>query len=102
MGKVEGLIAEEVAKYLKDGPSLAELNEGIKAFLASQKVQRSNDATLVAQILRQAHAGRTYAFYQDFDKKVLSLKPEEIQAAFRKLLDPSKLTIVEAGDFGKK
>jgi zinc protease len=101
IGKVDTIITEEVGKFLKDGPSLAETNEGKKAFVEQLKVQRSNDAGIAGQLAGNLHIGRTYQFYSDLEKKILELKPEDVQAAYKKLLDPAKLVIIHAGDFKK-
>jgi zinc protease len=102
MGKVDSLIAEEVGKFLKDGVSLSELDEGKRAYTEQMKVQRSDDGTLASQLATALFAGRTYAYYGDLEKKILDLKPADVNAAAKKVLDPGKLIIVEAGDFGKK
>ena len=44
---------------------------------------------------------RTLAWDAELDKKIAALTPEEIVAAMRRRIDPSKLTIVKAGDFAK-
>jgi zinc protease len=40
-------------------------------------------------------------FDADFEKRVAALSPEVINMAMRKYIDPSRLTIVKAGDFAK-
>ena len=42
------------------------------------------------------------AFSGDVDKKLAALKPEDVQAIFRKYVDPKKFISVSAGDFAKK
>ena len=37
----------------------------------------------------------------DFEKKIESLTPEQVKAAFNKYIDYAKITIVKAGDFVK-
>ena len=102
MGKVDTLISDEIDKFLKDGLSLDELNEGKKGFIESLKVRRSNDSVIASQLADGLQIGRTFQFYADQEKKLLDLQPAEIQAVFKKLLDPSKLVIIHAGDFNKK
>jgi zinc protease len=102
MAKVDTVIAEEVGKFLKDGPSQAEINEGKRAFVEQLKVQRSNDGTIATQLASGLEYGRTFQFYSDLEKKILELDAAAVQAAFKKVLDPTKLVIIHAGDFGKK
>ncbi len=102
IGKVDKVIGDEIGKYLKEGVSASELDEGKKAFVESLKVQRSNDGTLATQLVNGLNYGRTYQFYADLEKKILGLEPGDVNAAFKKALDPAKLTIIHAGDFNKK
>lgn len=102
MEKVDTIIGEEIAKFLKEGPSASEVDEGKKAFVESLKVGRSNDGTLATQLANGLNYGRTYLFYADLEKKLLDLQPGDIQGAFKKVLDPAKLIIIQAGDFNKK
>jgi zinc protease len=36
----------------------------------------------------------------DFEKKIATLTPQQINAALKRHIDPKKLVIVAAGDFG--
>jgi zinc protease len=45
--------------------------------------------------------GRTLGFGADLDAKIKALTPEQIIAAMRRHIDPTKITIVKAGDFAK-
>jgi zinc protease len=36
----------------------------------------------------------------DFEKKIAALTPEQISAAMKRRIDPKKLVVVSAGDFG--
>lgn len=102
MGKVEDIIAQETRKFLAEGPSLAELTEGKKAFVETLKVQRTDDRNLARQLTTALQAGRTYAFYAELEKAIQALTPQQVKAAFQKHLPAEKLIIVEAGDFPAK
>jgi len=41
------------------------------------------------------------AFDGELEKKVLSLTPGQLQAAFRKYIDPTGISFFRAGDFKK-
>jgi zinc protease len=47
------------------------------------------------------YVGRTFAFSKQVEDRIQALTPAEVIAAFRKYVDPAKLTIVKAGDFAK-
>jgi zinc protease len=100
--KVDRVIREELDKLLKEGVSLAELEEGKKAFLESQKQQRGTDSQLAEMLRAELEAGRTFGYYVDLEKKIVALTPAEVSAAFRKAIDPARLVIIHAGDFRKK
>jgi zinc protease len=101
IGKVDAIIAEEIGKFMKDGLSLDEIDEGKRAYVEQMKVQRSNDGAVASQLAANLQIGRTYQFYSDFEKKILELKPSDVQSAYKKLLDPAKLVIIHAGDLKK-
>jgi len=101
MKKVDAAIAEEVAKFLKDGVSATELEEAKKAYLASQKGQRASDSALAGQLSGALFAKRTFQYYANLEKKIEALQPADIKAAMDKLVDQKKLTIIEAGDLNK-
>ncbi len=102
IGKVDTIIGEEINKFLKDGVSITELDEGKKAFLEQKKVERSNDSAIAAQLAECLNVGRTYQYYADLEKKIEALQIQDVNSACKKILDPTKLTIVQAGDLNKK
>ncbi len=101
MTKVEKAVAEELEKFLKEGAQTKELEDGIKAFLLERKNERGSDEALVGVLASNLEAGRTFAFQAGIEKKVASLTPEQVSAAFRKYIEPKRLVIVRAGDFKK-
>ena len=38
---------------------------------------------------------------RDLEKRIAALTPEDVKAAFHKVIDPKKLVIIRAGDFKK-
>lgn len=101
MGKVDALIGEEVSKFVKEGVSAAELEEGKKAYLESQRVARNSDSALAGQLKSGLEAGRTFQYYADLEKQVEKLQPGDVKKAFDKHLKPADLVIIQAGDFKK-
>jgi zinc protease len=101
MPKVDSAIADEWAKFLKEGLSADELEGAKKAYLQSRQVQRASDGGLAGQLANDLYVGRTMAFAADFEKKVETIQPGDVTKAFNKHVDPKKLVIVQAGDFKK-
>ena len=54
-----------------------------------------------AMLAENLFVGRTMQFQADLEQKIKDLTPEAVNAAFRKHLDPKRLSIVTAGDFKK-
>jgi zinc protease len=100
--KVDQTIAEELDKMIEKGISQKELEEAKKAYLQQLKVQRSRDSMLAMYLGARLHAGQTFAYYADLEKKIAALTPEQVSEAFRKYIDPKRLVTVRAGDFKKK
>ena len=99
--KVEALFVEEMKKAIDGGMTEDEVTAAKAGWLQSQQVLRSQDAQLVAKLARQAFWGRTMAFDAAVDEKVAALKAADVNAAMRKYLDVSKISIFKAGDFAK-
>jgi zinc protease len=99
--RVEKAAAEELSRFLSDGPSETELADAKKAYLEAQKVGRTGDAAIAGQIVANLDLGRTFAHAAQQEKAILALTPGDVAAAFRKYIDPKKLVIIRAGDFKK-
>ncbi len=97
--KVEATIREEIEKARTQGFSETELSEARKGYLQSRAVQRSQDASLAATLATLERFDRTMAWHADFEKKIGALTQEQVNAAFRKYVDASKLSYFKGGDF---
>jgi zinc protease len=101
MDKVTFDVMDELQKFLKDGPTDEELAEAKEAFVEAQKVGRTSDEAIAAQIVSNLNIGRTFAHAAAQEKAILALTPAKVTEAFRKYVDPKKLVILRAGDFKK-
>lgn len=99
--KLEAAIKEEIARALKDGFTAEEVAAAKSGYLQSQQLNRAQDAGLVRKLAQYRLLNRTLAWDSELEKKIAALTPDEIAAAMRRHIDPSKLTIVKAGDFAK-
>jgi len=100
-GKLEAAFQEELAKALESGFTAEEIKAAKPGWLQSQQMVRAQDRELGGRIATTLEWNRTLAFQAELEKQVLALTNEQIQAAFRKHLDPKRLTIVKAGDFNR-
>jgi len=102
MDAVEKAAMEELKRFIQSGPSADELAAAKTAWLEARKTGRSSDGTIVSQLVSNLDLGRTMARVAADEKRVAELTPQEIQDAFRRHIDPEKLSIIRAGDFKKK
>jgi zinc protease len=100
--KLEAAFKEEIARMLKDGFTAEEVEAAKSGYLQSRQVSRAQDNELASRLNNYLFIGRTLAFDAELDAKLQALTPEQIIAAMRRHIDPTKITIIKAGDFGKK
>lgn len=100
--KLEAAFKEEIARMLKDGFTAEEVEAAKSGYLQSRQVSRAQDNELASRLNNYLFLGRTLQFDADLDAKLRALTPEQIVAAMRRHIDPTKMTIIKAGDFGKK
>lgn len=99
--KVTTAVKEELDRFLKDGPTEKELADAKQAFVEAQKIGRTSDSGLAAQIVSNLNMGRKFSHASEVEKEILALTPTKVTEAFRKHVDPAKLVIIRAGDFKK-
>jgi zinc protease len=98
LAKVEVAVREELARALKDGFTAQEL-AGAKSGLMQQRIQaRADDGTLAAGWTSYLYRGRTFEWSAQFEARMLAVTLPELNAAFRRAIDPAKLSVVIAGD----
>lgn len=96
--KVDAAVREELARALKGGFTAAEL-AGAKSGLLQQRVQnRSEDPVLAAGWTGYLYRGKTFEWSRQFEQKLAAVTLAQLNAAFRKAIDPAKLSVVMAGD----
>ncbi len=97
--KVEAAFKEELARSLKDGFTQAELNEGREGLLNFRRLARAQDSGVAEQISSNLYFGRTFSFAQKVDEALTKLTLADINAAWRKHIDPQRLVMAWGGDF---
>jgi zinc protease len=100
--KVKTGVDQEVERLLRGGVTAAELKTAQAGYLQQEQIQRASDSRLGALLAENLHLGRTMEFQADLERKIRDLTPEAVNAALRKSIDPSRFTVVTAGDFKKK
>ena len=82
-------------------PSVAaeELAEAKKAYLEARIIGRSTDAALLNLITSHEQLERPFSWDLNLEDKIRTLTLDQVNAAFRKHIDPNGVSIVKAGDF---
>jgi zinc protease len=101
LAKIDAAIKSELARALKDGFTADEVARA-KSGLLQQRVQtRAQDNALASAWTSYLYLDRTFAWSKAFENKITALTVEQVNAAFRKAIDPLKMTVVMAGDESK-
>jgi len=97
--KVESCFMEELQRALKDGFTAEEVADAKKSVLDSLLAGRTTDGALLSLIATDEQLDRPLKWNADLEARIAALTPAQINAAFRKHIDPAAISIVKAGDF---
>jgi zinc protease len=100
MPRTELAIREEAERLRREGVTADELTRARAGYLQQRQVGRTTDAALCNLLAETLHRSRPIGYLAELEKRIEALTPEEVTAAFRKYVDPTRLVVVEAGDFG--
>ena len=101
LDKVSAAIREELVRVIKDGFSAEEVARA-KSGLKQQEVQsRSHDGTLAKTWTSNLYLQRSFAWSAGLEDKIDKLTTDQVNAAFRKWIDPAKMTVIIAGSDSK-
>jgi len=99
--RAEQAMRDELARALKEGFTAAEVEDARKGLLQSRLLNRSQDSTLAGAWIGYMDLNRTFAFSKEFEQKLRTVTVDQVNAAFRRHIDPAKMTFVIAGDAKK-
>jgi zinc protease len=97
--RVEAAFKDELQKALKDGFTAAELEKAKQGLSRLSEQSRAQDPVIANALNSQLFLDRTFAFDADLERKIQAVTLADMNAAWRKYIDPTKVTIVKAGDF---
>lgn len=99
--KLEAAIRDELARAVKEGFTPAEV-AGAKSGLLQQRLQnRSKDGVVASAWTNFLYLDRDFMWSKQHEDRLKALTVEQVNAAFRKYVDPAKLAVVVAGDESK-
>ncbi len=90
---------EELQKIRDRGFTEAEVAEAKSGWLQQRQVQRSGEREMAMTLAQREEQERTLAWDEELERRVSGLTPADLLAAFRKYVDPKKVSVVIAGDF---
>jgi zinc protease len=99
--KLEAAIREELDRVLKDGFTEAELVNAKSGLLQMRQQTRAKDPALAGGWARNLYLGRTFSWSKEFEAKLNAATLAQVNAAFRKAVDPAKLSVAMSGDEAK-
>jgi zinc protease len=101
MPKLEAAFMDELAKALKDGFTADEIEKAKKVWLDQRAVARAEEASVAGLVMSRERWGRTLDWDAKLEAAVAAVTPQQANEAFRRHVDPAKLSIVKGGDFKK-
>jgi len=101
IAKLETAFREELDIARRDGFTAQELADAKSGILAARRQYRSQDGFVANYWVERLYRDQTFLEAQMMDDRFQAVTLAEVNAAFRKYIDPEKLAIVKAGDFTK-
>ena len=101
VAKAEQALREEVERARRDGFTVKEVEDAKKGTLQERATNRSQDSVLAGAWTANMDLQRTFAFSKQFEDRLRAVTAEQVNAAFRKYIDPVRMTFVIAGDARK-
>jgi zinc protease len=97
--RVETAFREELERSLKDGFTQKELDEARTGLLNERRLARAQDAAVTGGLAENLRLGRSFARSQQVDDAMAALTLDQVNAAWRRHVDPAKIVFAWGGDF---
>ncbi len=101
MNKVATAVREELARALKDGFTVEEVANAKSGLLQLEQQARAQDRAVANKWAGHLYNDKTFAWEQKQDEAIARLTVEQVNAAFRKAVDPARMSVFMAGDTAK-
>ena len=97
--RVEAAVREELQRALAEGFTAAELERARTGILNERRLALAQDAFVAGALGAQLEQGRDFLLRQRMDEAIARVSLEQVNAAFRRHIDPTRLVTAWAGDF---
>ena len=96
-------VYKRLDKHIKQvtGITEQELAEAKRGLIEYRAVNRAQDGTLAGSWINFMESGRDWSFSKDMEVAIEKLTVKDVNAAIRRIADPSKMTFVLAADLAK-
>jgi zinc protease len=101
MAKIEAAIRDELARAAREGFTQKELDDARNGILQERLLGRSEDGTLAGAWVGNLYLDRSFVFSKQIEDRIRALTVADLNAAWRKHIDPDRLTVSIAGDPAK-
>jgi zinc protease len=99
LDRLEGALKEELARSLAEGFSAGEVEQARTGLLNARRLSRAQDAGVAGQLAANLYLERRFAVSQQVDEAIAALTPEQVNAAWRRHIDPQRIVYAWGGDF---
>jgi zinc protease len=99
--RLDAAVREELVRAVRQGFTAAELAGASTGLMQQRQQTRTEDGAVAAGWTSYLYRNRTYAWSRQFEDKLMAVTLPQLNAAFRKAIDPAKLSVVMAADQGK-
>ncbi len=100
--RIEALVQEEMRKASTGGFTDEEVNSAKKGYLEARQISRGQDAALAGRLMSYLVLDRSFEWDRQLESRIAALTPSLIVEALRRHIDPTRLSIVKAGDFSPR
>ena len=101
LGRVGAAVREELARVRRDGFTARELAMAKSGILQQRVQNRSQDGVLASGWASFLYLDQSFDWSRQFEQKLVAVTLPQLNAAFRKAIDPARLSVVVAGDQAK-
>jgi zinc protease len=95
--KAEGLIIEELRRFVKDGVTEDELRDSQANFVGRLPLSLESNAGVAGALLNIERYNLGLDYYQRYESLVRGIRVEDVQAAAAKFIDAERLVVATAG-----
>ncbi|WP_420457832.1 M16 family metallopeptidase [Neolewinella sp.] len=98
---LEKAFREEIDKVRTEGFTAEEIAAAKSGWQQNQAVSRAQDRSMAGELGSNAYLDRTMVWDKQLEEQMMSLTPEQVNAAVAKYIDVDKMVLLRAGDFAK-